>query len=205
MLLSNTTTVGQELNIIQIAGGSWSVLAVLRGCFCIIWRIFRTHTVYSINAVSAISCNVAFNVPACQMTHTTEEPSHNRWQRLKLACPWFVHYDEQIMFLHVYWLFCQIVHQAFQDHSERIHCLMDFVGKKKNSWCEGKFSATNEIVTTVEPLNQFYVPAWCDQVVFYLLPLHFLSANLSDYLSFHLPQLFMISLSYNHEDAWKCN
>lgn len=67
----------------------------------------------------------------CQMTPRTEEPSHKGWQRLKLACPWFVHYDEQIMFLHVYWPFCQMVHQAFQDRSDWMNCLRDSMGRKK--------------------------------------------------------------------------
>lgn len=126
-------------------------LAALHGRFCLFWRIFRTYTVY-INAFYTISCDVPFNVQACQMTPRTEEPSHNRWQRLKLACPRFVHYDEQIMFLHVYWLFCQMVHQAFQDHTEWMRCLMETVkGNKQYSRCESRFSATNGTVVTVEP------------------------------------------------------
>lgn len=129
MLLSNTTTVGQQLNRNQIAGGGWS------GCqrFMAISTSFEEFlelTQY-IDAFYTISCYVPFNVPVCQMTPRTEESSHKSWQRLKLACPRFVHYDEQIMFLHVYWLFCQMVHQAFQDHTKWMHCLMETV--KKNT------------------------------------------------------------------------
>ena len=123
--LSNSTTFGQKLKRIQRA----EVEAVCNASyFCIIGRILRINTVpYTYAAVCPISCYVHFNGSVCQMTPRTEEPSHNRWQRLKLACPWFVHYDEQIMFLHVYWPFCQMVHQAFQDCSAWVNCLRESV------------------------------------------------------------------------------
>lgn len=92
-----------------------------------------------INAFYTIFCCVPFNVQACQMTPRTEAPSHKRWQRLKLACPRFVHYDEQIMFLHVYWLFCQMVHQAFHDHT----ALPDGDCETKQTTCKSNFSSTN--------------------------------------------------------------
>lgn len=119
-LLSGTTTAGQMLNRkhtmpldsdcrLKWWTVSWPFLYHFK-----IFVLFLQH----IKCVCTIYWDVPFNVPACQMTPRTEEPSHNKWQRLKLACPWFVHYDEQIMFLHVYWLFSQILHQAFQDHTE---------------------------------------------------------------------------------------
>ncbi len=141
--LSNIPTVGQQLNRRQIAGGSWSGwqrFTAISASF----EEFLEPTQY-INAFYTISCYVPFNVQACQMTPRTEEPSHNRWQRLKLACPRFVHYDEQIMSLHVYWLFCQMVHQPFQDHTEWTRRLMETVkDNKQYSWCEGKFLTANK-------------------------------------------------------------
>lgn len=130
-------TVEQQLNRNHITGGggSWQFLIAL-----LHFEEFTTY-LHAISVGEAISFYVPFIVPMCQKTPRTEEPSHNRWQRLKLACPWFVHYDEQIMFLHVYWLFCQMLHQAFQDPSEWMHCLMESKKKKKHySHCYGKFS-----------------------------------------------------------------
>lgn len=117
MLSSDTTTVRLQLNKSNCRR-LLKCLAELHGHFCIFWRIFRTCTVY-VNPFYTIPCYVPFNVRACQMTPRTEEPSHNRWPRLKLVCLRFVHYDEQIIYLHVYWLFCQMAHQAFQDHTEK--------------------------------------------------------------------------------------
>lgn len=135
-LLSNVTTIGQQLNRNHIAGASWSGWQ----CFMAIFASFEEflELTHCINAVYTIFSYAVFNVPACKMTCRREEPSHNRWQRLKLACPWFVHYDEQIMFLHVYWLFCQMVHQAFQDHTE---CTLWCKLRKKQhySQCDGNF------------------------------------------------------------------
>lgn len=94
-----------------------------------------------VNASHTISCYLAFYVQPCQMTSPprTEDPSPTRWQRLKLACPWFVHDDEQIMFLHVYWLFCHTVHPAFQDRAERTCCLLVTAEQKKQCPAWGRW------------------------------------------------------------------
>lgn len=118
----------QLLNRNKIAGGGWQSIMVVSASF----EEFLELRHY-INTVYTISCCAAFNIPACQMTPRTEKPSHNRWHRLKLAWPRFVRYDEQIMFLHVYWVFCQMVHQAFRDPTEGTLLPMETAKRKRNN------------------------------------------------------------------------
>lgn len=103
--LSSITPLRQKLNRNQAAGG-WGV-----------WQCCRILRIRTIFWTYSLQKCCSYYVPVCQTARSTEQPQ-SKWQRLKLACSWFVQYDERIMLLHVYWVFSRIVRGAFHNQAE---------------------------------------------------------------------------------------